>query len=349
MHVLVLCGGRSAEHDVSLRSAENIVEALEPKHTVYKVVLDYENHWHRSQREGPGCKLVRENGQCVLLDKTSQERLSVDVIFPIVHGPYGEDGQLQGFLGLQGVPFVGSGVLGSSICMDKDIARRLLIQAGVPHAQYIALDNREGKAQEKQAVLFAEQQGFPLFVKPANMGSSVGVRRVTNQEELCAALQHAQEFDTKVLVEEALPGREIEIAVLEGLGGKDPEVSVAGEICPKEASAGGFYSYEAKYVVKDGAELILPASLPAGILQQMQQLAKKVFFVLECEGLCRVDFFYHHPQVWVSEVNTLPGFTNISMYPQLLALSGWKLPQLLERLLELSIQRHKVRRSLAYR
>lgn len=261
------------------------------------------------------------------------ETLPFDVVLPLVHGTNGEDGKLQGLFELADVPYVGAGVLGSAIGMDKDVAKRLLRDAGLTIVPYFAL--RRGR--EAEAMVRAERDfGYPYFVKPANCGSSVGVHKVKHRGEALEALDDAFQYDAKVLVERACPGQEVECAVL---GSEVPEASVVGEI----RSTHEFYDYAAKYVDEHGAELIIPARLSLETSGRVRKLAVEAFQALECEGMARVDFFVTHdaPEgVFLNEVNTIPGFTPISMYPRLWEASGLSYPELLTRLIELAVERH---------
>ncbi|KAA3656367.1 MAG: D-alanine--D-alanine ligase, partial [Calditrichaeota bacterium] len=256
---------------------------------------------------------------------------ALDVIFPIFHGPLGEDGTVQGLLKLANVPFVGAGVLGSAVGMAKAIMKRLLRDAALPIGKFITLP-----AYKKSMFSFdevAEQLGTPVFIKPANMGSSVGVHRAGNTDQYLRGLDDAFKYDTKVVVEEFIAGREIECAVL---GNEAPVASVAGEIIPHHE----FYSYEAKYIDADGAVLQIPAELSAGKQKEVQELAIAAFQSLNCEGMARVDFFMkENGEILINEINTIPGFTRISMYPKLWEASGIPYAQLIEKLLNLAIDR----------
>ena len=264
-----------------------------------------------------------------------------DVVFPVLHGPYGEDGRLQGLLDMAGLPYVGSGVLGSACGMDKDVMKRLFNESGIPTLPHETV--LQGEAGESVSRI-ERNTGYPAFVKPANLGSSVGIRRVENREALIDALDYAHEFDTKVIVEPGIEAREIECAVI---GNRSPEASLPGEIVTR----GGFYDYETKYVT-DSAELIAPASLESEQVEAVRDLAVKAFRALDCSGLARVDFFISDDQRWpsivVNEVNTMPGFTSISMFPRMWAVSGLPYERLIERLLALALERHAEGRSLRF-
>jgi D-alanine-D-alanine ligase len=283
---------------------------------------------------------VARGEQSRLLNLSDDRDLGqLDVVFPVLHGPYGEDGSVQGLCRLANMPCVGAGVLGSAVGMDKDVMKRLLRDAGIPIARFVTLP-RGMRAPDFPAL--KEELGTPLFVKPANLGSSVGISRVESDEEYRAALASAFEYDTKVVVEECIVGREIECAVL---GNEDPQASIPGEI----VAGGGhtFYDYEAKYIDEKGAELRIPAPLDSRITEKVQSLARRAFTVLCCEGMARVDMFVKEGgEVLVNEINTIPGFTRISMYPKLWEASGISYSQLVDRLITLAIERHAAEREL---
>ncbi|TLP78201.1 D-alanine--D-alanine ligase [Pseudomonas nitroreducens] len=357
LRVGVIFGGRSAEHEVSLQSAKNIVDALDRERFEPVLVgIDKEGRWHlndasdyllnqgnpalialnRSNRElavvpGKAEQQLVETGSRQLLDH-------VDVIFPIVHGTQGEDGCLQGLLRMADIPFVGSDVLGSAICMDKDVSKRLLRDAGIAITPFVTL-TRANAARTP----FAEAQrklGLPLFIKPANMGSSVGVSKVEDEAAYDEAVRLALAFDDKVLVESAVKGREIECAVL---GNEQPIASGCGEI----VVGSGFYSYDSKYIDEDAAKVVVPADIPAEASERIRQLAVDAFLALECSGLARVDVFLTETgEVLINELNSLPGFTRISMYPKLWQAAGMTYSELVSRLIDLAIERHAARRNL---
>ncbi|MDE2399822.1 MAG: D-alanine--D-alanine ligase [Patescibacteria group bacterium] len=301
----VLFGGKSAEHEVSLASAKNVIAALDK--TKYQIVPIK----------------IPKNGKFSfsLLNK-------VDVIFPVLHGPFGEDGSMQGLLKLAGVPFVGAGVLGSALGMDKDVMKRLLRYAGLPIGKFITVKNGEKLNFNK----IKKELGLPLFIKPANMGSSVGVSKAKNEIEFKKSVNEAFKYDNKIIVEEFINGREIECAVL---GNDHPMASIPGEIIANQE----FYSYDAKYI-DEGAVPEIPAKIHKNTATKIQQLSIKTFQALNCEGLARVDFFLKkNGTVLVNEINTIPGFTNISMYPKLWEASGIPQTKLLDRLITLAIER----------
>ncbi|WP_152654866.1 D-alanine--D-alanine ligase [Oceanobacillus sp. CFH 90083] len=348
----IVFGGKSSEHEVSLQSAKNIVDAINlDKYEVYLLGIDKQGNWHVNDhshylineedpslialnKTGEGIAIVpgAEKNQIIQTDSDiSMDQL--DVIFPIVHGTLGEDGSLQGMLKMANIPFVGSDVLGSAISMDKDIAKRLLNDAGLNVARGFSFR----KAKQDQIVYqdVAAELGTPLFIKPANQGSSVGVHKVETEEEFNHAIQDAFLYDHKVLVEETVVGREIECSVL---GNEHPIASVPGEILPTVE----FYSYEAKYIDESGARLEIPAVLDKEVAEQIQATAIQAFEALHCEGLARVDVFLKEDNtIIINEINTLPGFTKISMYPKLWEESGISYRELIEKLIELAIERHQ--------
>ncbi|WP_181350657.1 D-alanine--D-alanine ligase [Thalassobacillus sp. CUG 92003] len=346
----ILFGGKSAEHEVSLQSAKNIIEAIdENKYDVVLIGIDKEGKWHLSKASQ--FLLNEENPKLIALNKSNegiavvpgkatnqvvalgdQQLDQLDVIFPIVHGTLGEDGSMQGMLRLANLPFVGSGVLGSAVSMDKDIAKRLLHGAGLEVARSITVSRNNRSTVQFEQV--KAELGTPLFIKPANQGSSVGVSRVEHEDDFNRGLTEAFQFDHKVIIEESINGREIECSVL---GNEDPEASLPGEILPQD----GFYSYEAKYVDEKGAILEAPADLNDEQVKAIKEASIQAFQALNCEGLARVDFFFTDDgRIIINEINTLPGFTRISMYPKLWEVSGLPYDQLIDRLIELALERH---------
>jgi len=329
----VVFGGKSGEHEVSVRSAASIFRALDKnKYEVELLGVDKSGGWHRmDQRWLPAGTEMKSlpSGEKSLLPQ--EEKL--DAVFPIIHGTYGEDGSLQGLLELMNVAYVGAGVLGSAVGMDKDIQKRLLIQAGILVAKFQVI-NKIKKI----------KTNYPVYVKPVNMGSSVGVSKAKNEEELENAIKLAFKYDTKVIIEEEVKGRELEVSVL---GNDAPVASIPGEVIPKGHE---FYDYEAKYIDENGATLQIPARITKKQLTKIQKLAIKTFKILECSGMARVDMFMRPDgELIINEINTLPGFTNISMYPKLWEASGLPYPELLDKLIELAIekkrQKDKLKRS----
>lgn len=361
MKVGVLYGGKSGEHDVSLCSAASVVMNLDPgKYSVVAIGIDRSGSWHVQDRpeivEHPdfgkvlalqkdGIWLVNHAGsssKLELIHRETGKRIEVDVVFPVVHGTYCEDGTLQGLLELANVPYVGADVAGSAVGMDKDIAKRLLRDAGVPVVPWKTVFPEEWHA-DRDAVLdnIIAEFGFPLFIKPANAGSSVGVRKAKDRVSLAEAVDFAMQFDTKVLVEKAVDCREIECAVL---GNRAPQASVLGEIIAHHE----FYSYEAKYIDPEGATLKIPADVPEKLSGEIRAAAVRVYRALCCAGMARVDFFLEKGtnRFFANEINTLPGFTTISMYPKLWEATGVSYPALLDKLIVLALERHKEKSSL---
>ncbi|MBI5913408.1 D-alanine--D-alanine ligase [Candidatus Azambacteria bacterium] len=334
----IIFGGRSAEHEVSLRSAKNIIEAIDKD--AYDPVLigiDKTGVWFLHDRAE---FLFNTADRRIALIPQSEGKIapdiSIDVAFPILHGTFGEDGTIQGLLKLADIPYVGAGVLGSAVGMDKDVMKRLLRDAGIPIAKFMAV--KEDDAPQYEEV--AEKLSTPFFVKPANLGSSVGVHKVTNKEEFIKATQDAWRYDRKIIIEEYIKGREIECAVL---GNDEPRVSVPGEIVPHH----DFYSYEAKYTDAHGATCAIPAKLSDELVKKVQALAVETFKVLLCEGLGRVDFFLkENGDVLVNEINTMPGFTSVSMYPKLWEASGISYTELIDRLIRLAFERFEKEKKL---
>lgn len=352
LRVGIVFGGKSAEHEVSLQSAKNIVDAIDKeKFEVVLLGIDKQGQWHVNQASGyllnaddparialhrsqKNVALVPGLSEAQLIEADNRQTLDqVDVIFPIVHGTLGEDGSLQGMLRMANLPFVGSGVLGSAVSMDKDVAKRLLRDAGLNVAPFVTLTRVS-----RNRVSFSELEekfGLPLFVKPANQGSSVGVSKVTSEAQYHEAVALAFTFDHKVVVEQGIKGREIECAVL---GNDEPEASVCGEVVVNDE----FYSYDTKYIDDKGARVVVPAALAPDINDKIRAIALRAYQALECCGMARVDVFLTADnEVIINEINTLPGFTNISMYPKLWQASGLGYQALITRLIELALERHR--------
>lgn len=357
IRVAVLFGGKSAEHEVSLRSAKNIIVALDKnKYEPVLIGIDKKGGWHLNEASqkilnASNPKLLKlntseksvalvpreESGSLIQLSD-SRPAGKIDVVFPVLHGPLGEDGTIQGLLKLANIPFVGAGVLGSALGMDKDAMKRLLNHAGIPTAKFITIKRGDKISPAK----IIRELGLPLFIKPANLGSSVGVNKVKNKNQLKKALADAFKFDNKILIEGFVPGREIECSVL---GNENPIASVAGEIIPQHGHE--FYSYDAKYTDPDGALLKIPAGLPKNVLKRVQYMAVATFEALCLGGMARVDFFLKPSgEVIVNEVNTIPGFTNISMYPKLWEASGISQTKLVDLLIQLALERYAKERNL---
>lgn len=309
----VLFGGKSAEHEVSIASAKNIMVALDEK--------KYDITQIKITKDGKFNFKILEN---------------FDVVFPVLHGPFGEDGSMQGLLKLTNVPFVGAGVLGSAVGMDKDVMKRLLRDAGIPIGKFITVRGGD----KISFTNFRKKFGLPMFIKPANMGSSVGVSKVRNENEFEKAIKEAFKYDSKIIIEEFIPAREIECAVL---GNDHPMASVPGEIIANQE----FYSYDAKYI-DEGSVAEIPAKIDKKTAKKVQELAIRTFQALNCEGMGRVDCFLNKKtgEVLVNEINTIPGFTDISMYPKLWEASGIPQTKLLDRLIDLAIERFKKEQKL---
>jgi D-alanine-D-alanine ligase len=364
LRVGIIFGGQSGEHEVSVRSARGILQALDTsRFEAVPIGIDRSGAWQLVEPRAllataaPGGEqavvgqgaLVRSlaalgPGTDELERREAYDlrgRFGVDVFFPIVHGTLGEDGALQGLLEMAGAPYVGCGVLGSAVGMDKDVTKRLLRDAGLDVVDFIVARAEHAQPEELSRRVTAEL-GFPCFVKPANLGSSVGVVKVPGPRDLPAALATAFRYDRKLLIERAVDAREIETAVL---GGAQPSVSLPGEIVPKHE----FYSYEAKYLDPDGAELLVPAPLSPEQTERVQGLSLRAFEALELEGLARIDFFLERGtgRWFVNEVNTLPGFTEVSMYARMWQESGIGYSELVTRLIELGLARFEARRALA--
>ena len=376
----ILFGGRSCEHEVSVTSATSILKAIDrEKYNVHLIGIDKSGHWQLGRdiesitRDGAVSELghlqtdtasdatikststpvsmgLHNNGNLTssTTDNTAPESDSplslpaLDVIFPVLHGTFGEDGTLQGVLEMAGVPYVGCGVAASALAMDKALAKMVFESAGIPQASYLVATAFQWNQSNEDILDDVEQNlGFAVFVKPANLGSSVGVGKAKNRKELLVAINHALEFDNKIVIEQAMENcHEIECAVL---GNQNPEPSILGEIIPGDE----FYSYETKYI-DDKSQLVIPAPIDGETTARVQEMAVEAFKAVDGTGLSRVDFFVHKEtmEITLNEVNTLPGFTPISMYPRLWAASGLAYPDLIDRLIELAIEQHRSKQSL---
>ena len=355
-HVIILFGGKSAEHEVSLQSAKNVYEAIDKnKYEVTLVGIDRDGKWYlnnvqalldnsnpdliRLNKTSENLSLIPGDNSTKIMDfRNSQSIDKVDVVFPVLHGPFGEDGTIQGFLKLAGLPFVGAGVLGSAIGMDKDVMKRLLRDAGIPVAKFLSFKISERNQWNYNKIL--KILGSPFFVKPANLGSSVGIHKIHNASEYKDCVNDALQFDTKLIFEETIAGLEIECAVL---GNENPIASIPGEVIAQHE----FYDYEAKYIDDKGALLKIPAELPKNIVNRIQKLAIETFQTLCCDGMARVDFFLKaNGEVVVNELNSIPGFTKISMYPKLWQASGISYTELIDKLIELALEKFAVESKL---
>src|ERR1700692_4666436 len=355
LRIGVLFGGRSGEHEVSLASAASVIRGLDPdKYEAVPIGITKEGHW----RIGAGAQKmlpeVLRGGQAVMMtaDPTDASLVPLngsgvgqhlDVIFPVMHGTFGEDGTIQGLLDLVGLPFVGAGVLGSAIGMDKDVAKRLLQVAKIPVVPWITVHRHDWEKNPKQIQKAIEKKfKYPVFVKPATLGSSVGMTKVHSRAELAPALSLAAEFALKILVERAMVAREIEVGVL---GNSDPKASIPGEIVPHRE----FYDYAAKYL-EEGTQVLIPAKLKKAEVKKVQSMAVTAFRVLELSGMARVDFFIEKRggKIFLNEVNTIPGFTSISMYPKLLEANGIPFRELVSKLIDLALEQHREKARTKY-
>ncbi len=350
INLTIIFGGKSAEHEVSILSAKSIVEAIDKdKYNISLIGISKKGDWLNIDKEAllSGNLLLEQkapkdkaHAQKITHQKNSnflQEigigKKEVNVVFPILHGPFGEDGTIQGLLKMLDVPFVGPSILSSAINMDKDISKKLLKEAGIPIVKFATYrkDNKKNISFDNLKKLL----GLPFFVKPANLGSSVGISKVNKNKDFEKAIQEAFLYDNKVIIEEGIEGKEIECAVL---GNENPTASILGEIIPTQ----DFYSYDAKYLDENGAEMAIPANISKTTTKKIQELAIKSFKTLCCEGMGRVDFFLTADnKIFVNEINTIPGFTPISMYPKLWEKSGLSYSKLLDKLIQLAISRHQ--------
>jgi len=371
IRVGVLFGGQSGEHEVSLASAKSILRALEStgKYDVVPIGITRAGRWliradalpllasraevrlTGSPDAAAGAEGEEEEPTALLPDggENSLVRLTpsggapetIDVVFPVLHGPKGEDGAVQGFLELAGIPYVGSGVAASAAGMDKDMMKRLFRDAGLPTPDWIVIDAHR-YAKEKCAFLErAEAIGYPVFVKPANLGSSVGISKAHGRNELESGIEDALQYDTKILVERGIDAREIECAVL---GNDEPEASVPGEVIPSRE----FYDYDAKYI-DEGSKLVIPAPIDERAAREIRRISVLAFQVVGCAGMARGDFLLERDtnRIFLNELNTIPGFTNISMYPKLWEASGVSYVELVDRLVRLAMERHETRKNLS--
>jgi D-alanine-D-alanine ligase len=354
VRVMIIFGGRSGEHEVSLVSARAIADALHEsgRYEVLPVGITREGRWISSgdpmrelesrARELAGSSLTASSNNTAELTPTSEKLPTflieaADVVFPVLHGPYGEDGTIQGMLELAGVPYVGSGVLASAAGMDKVTMKKIFAFHGLPQVEWLGLSRKEWEGDRRGKIREIEiSLGYPCFVKPSNLGSSVGINKATNAEELRTALDVASGLDRRLIVEQGVDAREIEVSVL---GNEEATVSVPGEIVVAEHE---FYDYEAKYT-EGGMELHAPAQIPGGAAMELQRIARVAYNAIDAAGMARVDFFLERgtERLLLNEINTIPGFTPTSVYPKLWAASGLPYEQLLERLIQLALERHK--------
>jgi D-alanine-D-alanine ligase len=357
LRVGVIFGGRSGEHEVSLVSAASVIRALDPeKYEAVPIGIAKDGRWLAGSPAQKMLPEVLKSGQHVTLPADPGSATLVpldggrpsptqglDVVFPVLHGTYGEDGTVQGLLELTGLPYVGSGVTGSAVGMDKDMAKRLFMQAGLPVGDFVAVLRSEWEDSRKKVLQMLQKKfRFPVFVKPAALGSSVGMTKAHDAKELAKAMDFAAEFAMKIVVEKSIRGREIELSVL---GNDKPEASIPGEIIPHRE----FYDYAAKYL-EDGTRLVIPAKLSKAQIKKFQEYAVRAFRCLECRGMARVDFFLEHKtgRIYINEVNTIPGFTSISMYPKLWEASGLPYRELIDQLIELALAEHREKQRTKY-
>jgi D-alanine-D-alanine ligase len=375
IRVGVLFGGRSGEHEISLRSALTVMSAMDARrYEIVPIGIGSDGRWHLPndaiavlKDAAPKLRALGRGGTPVSLLPEPQGRVLVnapsrngrgshtkviqpvmpgplDVVFPVLHGTYGEDGTVQGLLELAGIPYVGAGVLGSALGMDKDAQKRILHASGIPVVRHFALTRAEADEDPRAARRIADELGYPVFVKPNALGSSIGISKVKSARALAAALADAFQYDHKILIEASCAGREFECAVL---GNDRPEASIVGEILIKGHD---FYSYESKYVDPEGSEVRIPAELPASVAERIREISTSAFKALSLRGMARVDFLARADlsELFVNEVNTIPGFTAISMYPKLWEASGVPLPQLIDRLIDLALESARDRSRLKF-
>jgi len=357
LRVGVIFGGRSGEHEVSLASAASVIRALDPeKYEAVPIGITKDGRWLVGTGAQKMLPDVLKNGQRVWLppDPTSASlvpmtpsaehpAVGVDVVFPVLHGTFGEDGTVQGLLELAGLPYVGAGVIGSAVGMDKDVQKRLFAEEGLPIVPFVAVRRAEWERDRKSTIRAIKKKlRFPMFVKPATLGSSVGMTRVKTEKELPAALDLAGEFALKIMVERAVSAREIEVSVL---GNEDIRASIPGEILPHRE----FYDYTAKYL-EEGTRLLIPAPLNKKQVATFQDYAARAFRAIECAGMARCDFFLEKKtgEIYINELNTIPGFTSISMYPKMWEASGLPYPQLIDKLIELAFELHREKARTKY-
>ncbi|MCL2025727.1 MAG: D-alanine--D-alanine ligase [Leptospirales bacterium] len=360
INIGILYGGKSGEHDVSLCSAASVVSGLDKdKYNITAIGVAQDGRWHVQDRPiilddptfGKILKLEKNgdwlanhygDGKLTLTEIKTGRSISLDIVFPVMHGTNCEDGRLQGMLELSSVPYIGAEVAGSAIGMDKDISKRLVKERGISVVPWETLTYNEWKNNKTAlAERLIEKIGLPLFTKPCNTGSSVGVNKVKTRDDFSAAVESSFRFDNKLLIEKALSVREIECAVL---GNENPQTSSLGEIIPRHE----FYSYEAKYIDSDGAELVIPAQLEPQLEKNIRDAAVKVFIALNCAGFARVDFFVDKQtnELYFNEINTIPGFTSISMFPKLWEHAGLAYEELLDRLVSLALERHSQKKRI---
>jgi D-alanine-D-alanine ligase len=338
--VLLLCGGQSEEHEVSLSSARSVIQAAGPGFEVTPLVIDKTGkllpkaNSLQALSQGRSERTQRELATVESLELTQLDNKAFDIVFPLLHGPNGEDGSVQGMLKLMGLPFVGSDVLGSAVGMDKLMMKSVFAAHSLPQTKSIAVNRNTWQREPEKVLAKLQPLGFPVFVKPANLGSSVGISKAKDAASLRAALNEAARHDRRIIAEEAVQSpRELEVAVL---GNDDPEASPVGEITYRSE----FYDYDTKYT-EGRANLVIPASIPKEIADQCQVLAVEAFKAVDAAGLARVDFFYAAGKLYLNEINTMPGFTTTSMYPKLWEAAGVSYGDLVKKLIQLGLERHR--------
>ncbi|AOT70173.1 D-alanine--D-alanine ligase [Geosporobacter ferrireducens] len=363
LNIGIIFGGKSGEHEVSLMSAASVMRAMDrEKYNIIPIGITNEGSWmlyngpiekiESGEWEGISNKLLQEDPQHSVFtvipmgNEPSQAIVpgippylgeQIDVIFPVLHGPYGEDGTIQGLLEMADIPYVGAGVLASAVGMDKIYSKRIFEMVGLPMGKYMLVMRKKLRENPQVYVEMIEENfSYPVFIKPANLGSSVGISKARNQEELLKGLQAAARHDRKILVEEFIACRELECAVL---GNDEPKASVVGEIIPSHE----FYDYEAKYFDDGKSKMIIPADIPAEKAMEIREMAIKAYKAIDCSGLARVDFFMEKEtmKIYINEINTMPGFTKYSMYPLLWDAAGLPYPQLIDQLIQLAVERHQ--------
>lgn len=363
INVAIVFGGKSGEHEVSLMSATSVIRAMDKeKYNILPIGITKDGNWmlyegpiekiESGEWEGISNKLLREKPHehifsVIPLGMKEQKDLElpiptylaekIDVVFPVLHGPYGEDGTIQGLFEMADIPYVGAGVLASAVGMDKVYSKRVFEQVGLPVGKYlVVLRKKFMQSPESYVALIEESFSYPVFIKPANLGSSVGISKARNREQLIQGLQEAAKYDRKLLVEAFIDAREIECAVL---GNDEPMASIPGEILPSHE----FYDYKAKYFSDGESKMIIPAELPEDKIAEFRSMAIKAYKAIDCTGLARVDFFMEKDtmKIYINEINTMPGFTKYSMYPLLWAATGLPYDRLIDQLIELAIERHQ--------
>lgn len=353
IRVGVIFGGKSGEHEVSLNSARSVMNALDPeKYEVVQIGITHEGQWLTGEAMKALTAGSTDSDSTALVQAgTSETQISrltashaIDVVFPVLHGTYGEDGTVQGLLELAGVPYVGAGVVGSAVGMDKAIFKQVMAANGIPVLPWLLVLKSQWQTRPQTILdLIENKLSYPVFTKPANLGSSVGISKCRNRDELCAGLDEAARFDRRLVIEQGIDARELEVSVL---GNDDPIASIVGEVRPRR----DFYDYVAKYV-SDDSELLIPAPIGPELMEQVRQMAVRAYQAIDCAGLGRVDMLLDKESgaFYLNEINTIPGFTQISMYPKLWEATGLSYPELLDRLVNLALERYEEKEQLTHR